>query len=189
VLDKIHPCLAIVAESTGHPWETVLKHWHSARKVMQRVVHPPRFTQLMDTALTRALRGHSEQNYEVQLMMERARGYLSWWRRQWTGPRPASGALGKYNWRGRVRIAGLLLCSGLQGHDRQELQAACAANGVQWRVSWTKKRLWQALLKSSPNAETRITSWLAHRVSPAHGAVCAAVATDTSAPWRLAASN
>ena len=36
-----------------------------------------------------------------------------------------------------------------------ELQAmldACAANGVQWRASWTKKRLWQALLKATGHA-------------------------------------
>eukprot|EP01045_Picozoa_sp_COSAG04_P035752 COSAG04_NODE_8390_length_982_cov_1.374858_1_plen_154_part_10 len=129
VLDKIHPCIAVVAASTGQHWETVLDHWLSSRKAQQRLVHPPRFTQLMDTALVNVLRGRDERYYEVQLAMERSRWYLNWLRRQFTGPRPTSGTLGMYNWRGAVRIAGLLPRGGGYLHNKQALQAACAANG------------------------------------------------------------
>jgi len=90
--------------------------------------------------------------------MERSRWYLNWLRRQWTGPQPASGALGMYNWRGQARIAGLVPRGG-GGYDKQTLQWACADNGVKWRVSWTKQRLWQALLtllKAAPVAQPRI---------------------------------
>ena len=38
VLDKIHPCLAVIAASTGQHWETVLNHWLSSRKAQQRLV-------------------------------------------------------------------------------------------------------------------------------------------------------
>ena len=56
---------------------------------------------------------------------------------------------------GQARIAGLVPRGG-GGYDKQTLQDACAANGVKWRVSWTKQRLWQALLKAAPVAQPRI---------------------------------
>ena len=156
VLDKIHPCLATIAQSTGLHWETVLDHWLSSRKAFERLVHPAQFTELMNHTLDNEMCGRNEQHYAVQLAMERSRWYLNWLRRKWFGPKPTSGSLGVYNWRGRVRIAGLLPYR--YDHDKQDLQAACAANGVQWRASWTKKRLWQALLKAAPRCKTRISA-------------------------------
>ena len=37
-------------------------------------------------------------------------------------------------------------------------------NGVQLRRSWTRKRIWQELMRSGPKAECRFTRYLVHRV-------------------------
>eukprot|EP01043_Picozoa_sp_COSAG02_P048215 COSAG02_NODE_4716_length_5060_cov_2.509978_2_plen_78_part_00 len=37
-------------------------------------------------------------------------------------------------------------------------------NGVQLRHSWTRKRMWQELLRSGAKAECRFTTYLTHRV-------------------------
>jgi hypothetical protein len=133
--------------------------WRVYQQVVVRVPHPLRFTNILEQE-TRFIDEWHKQRVEVSAW------FVRWLTRRHARVQPAPCCM---EW----RIPGMTrsyCCLDLYGvnvdylYYKDELVLAARENRIRVAKSWSKRRIWQELLRAGPRVEPRFQSYLVHTV-------------------------